>query len=155
MTGFAWTPLPGEKTTADVDRAEGDLVGFVDEMMDLHHTEAGQLILGGFSQGGMMTYQVGLPRPDVFAGLAALSARVEGSDVLRKRLPADPSQPIFVAHGTLDAIIPIDHGRRSRDFLQEAGYAPSYYEYPMAHQITEDVLDNLRPWIIETLPPLS
>ena len=155
MTGFAWTPLPGEKTTADVDRAEGDLVGFVDEMMDLHHTEAGQLILGGFSQGGMMTYQVGLPRPDVFAGLAALSARVEGSDVLRKRLPADPSQPIFVAHGTLDAIIPIDHGRRSRDFLQEAGYSPSYHEYPMAHQITEDVLDDLRPWIIETLPPWS
>ena len=154
MTGFAWTPLAGEKMEADVARAEEGLVAFVDEMMSLHRTQAGQLILGGFSQGGMMTYQVGLPRPDVFAGLAALSARVEGPDELRKRLPAKSSQPVFIAHGTHDAIIPIDQGRQSCDFLHEAGYFPSYHEYPMAHQITDEVLDDLTAWIKETLPPL-
>ncbi len=155
MTGFAWTHLAGEKTAADGASAEEGLVAFVDEMMTLHRTEAGRLILGGFSQGGMMTYQVGLPRPDVFAGLAALSARVEGPDELQKRLPAKPSQPVFIAHGTHDAIIPIDQGRQSRDFLHEAGYSPSYHEYPMAHQITDEVLDDLTAWIKETLPPLT
>ncbi len=155
MTGFAWTPLADAKTADDVALAEDSVSRFVDEVMQRHHTVPGRIILGGFSQGGMMTYQVGLPRPGLFAGLVALSGRVEDSDGIKKRLPLDRSQPVFIAHGIEDPLISIDQGRQSRDFLQALGYHPSYHEYPMAHQITQEVLDDLAPWIRGTLPPLS
>ena len=155
FTGFAWTPLLGEKTPQDVQRAEEAVAAFVEEMMGLHRVEPRQVLLAGFSQGGMMTYQVGLPRPGMFAGLAALSARIDEQEEVLERLPDERSQPIFIAHGVNDPLIPVEAGRESRDFLSRAGYKPTYHEYPMAHQITDDVIDDLSLWIRETLPPVS
>ena len=155
MKGFAWTPPTGAKTADDVALAEDSISRFVDEIMQRHHTDPGLIILGGFSQGCIMTYQVGLPRPRLFAGLVALSGRVEDIDRIKKRLPLDRSQPLFIAHGTDDPLISIDEGRQSRDFLQTLGYQPAYHEYPMAHEITQGVLDDLVPWIQRTLPPIS
>ena len=153
FTGYAWTPLPGEKTLQDVRRAEDAVTAFVEEMMRTLGVEAGRVLLAGFSQGGMMTYQVGLPRPKIFAGLAALSARIDEREELLGRLPAERSQRIFIAHGVHDPLIPVEAGRESKDFLRMAGYDPTYREYPMAHQITDDVIDDLSFWIRETLPP--
>ena len=155
LTGYAWTPMPGEKTLRDVQRAEDAVAGFVEEMLRLHGVEEGQALLGGFSQGGMMTYQVGLPRPGVFAGLAALSARIDEREEILERLPVERRQPIFIAHGLHDPLIPIEAGRDSRDFLQQTGYKPVCREYPMAHQITEEVIENLSIWIGEVLPPVG
>ena len=102
-----------------------------------------------------MTYQVGLPRPGMFAGLAALSARIDEQEEILERLPDGRGQPIFIAHGVHDPLIPAEAGRESRDFLKQAGYEPTYYEYPMAHQITDEVIDDLSLWIRETLPSVS
>ena len=151
FTGYAWTPLLGEKTIADVHRAEAAIVGFVEEMMRVHGVSEGRVLLAGFSQGGMMTYQVGLPRPEVFGGLSALSARIDEEEEILERLPAGRSQPIFIGHGTQDALISVEAGRTSRDFLQKAGYDPVYREYPMGHQICEEELEDLSLWVRETL----
>ena len=99
-----------------------------------------------------MTYQVGLPRPKIFAGLAALSARIDEQEEILERLPVERSQSIFIAHGVHDPLIPVEAGRESRDFLSRAGYDPTYHEYPMAHQITDEVIDDLSFWVRETLP---
>ena len=152
FTGYAWTPLLGEKAVQDVHWAEEAVMGFVTEMMGVHGVEPGQALLGGFSQGGMMTYQVGLPRPEVFAGLAALSARIDEREELFGRLPEKRDQAIFIAHGVHDPLISVDAGRESREFLVEAGYDPVYREYPMAHQITEGVIEDLSDWVRKTLP---
>ena len=152
FTGYAWTNLLGEKTLEDVLEAEELVMAFVEEMMSAHRVEAGRVLLAGFSQGGMMTYQAGLPRPEVFAGLAALSARIDEREALQGRLPVDRKQPIFIAHGSYDPLISIEAGRESRDFLRAAGYDPVYREYPMAHQICEEELEDLKLWVGNTLP---
>ena len=76
MTGYAWTP-PGQSGGEDATtRAEELLVGFFDEATERHGLIEGDMVMGGFSQGGMMTYRFGLRRPDMFAGLVILSGRV-------------------------------------------------------------------------------
>ncbi len=153
FTGYAWTPLLGEKTIEDVLRAEEAVAGFIEEMMEMHGVPEGRAVLGGFSQGGMMTYQVGLPRPGTFAGLAALSARIDEREEMLERLPEERGQPIFIAHGVHDPLIAVEEGRSSREFLVSAGYDPVYREYPMAHQIIEEEIQDLSEWVRETLPP--
>ena len=145
--GSAWTPLLGEKTLEDVHRAEAAVMGFVAEMMEAHGVEPGRVVLGGFSQGGMMTCQVGLPRPEVFAGLAALSARIDEREELFERLPEERNQSIFIAHGVYDSLISVEAGRESRELLREAGYDAVYREYPMAHQICEEEIGDLSDWV--------
>jgi phospholipase/carboxylesterase len=153
MVGYGWTP-PGERRTPqDLQRAEEMLEAFYVEVLEQYHTQPGGALLMGFSQGGGMTYRTGLGNPQRFAGLAALSAARAGVEELDSRLPATRSQPIFIGHGLTDPLISVDRAREARDYLVTAGYSPYYREYPMAHEISQQELDDLVPWIHQTLPP--
>ena len=155
MVGYGWTPRGAEATVEDVRRAEEALDTFFVEIMEKYKVAPGRAILSGFSQGGGMTYRCGLRQPNLFAGLAVLSGTLPDTESLRKRLPGDRGQPIFVAHGTLDAVLPVDRGRAAHQFLEAEGYQPRYREYPMAHEISPDVLADLVDWASGVLPPLS
>ena len=143
MTGYAWTPPGGDGTNHTAQRSEYLLAAFFDEVCERHALTHGEIVMGGFSQGGMMTYRFGLQRPEMFAGLVILSGRVPSPDALSESLPEYRGQPIFVAHGTQDAMIGVADARRSRKFLESAGYSPQYHEYEMGHEINQEVLSDL------------
>ena len=153
VTGYAWTPPGDSRTSDDIDDAESLLAGLIEEVTDQYGVKPGNMILGGFSQGGMMTYRYGLPNPQLFAGIIALSARVPDIDEIRKRLPEERTQPIFISHGHLDQMISIEEGQGSREFLEAEGYSPEYREYAMGHEISQEVLRDVVPWIQKVLPP--
>ena len=99
-----------------------------------------------------MAYTIALSNPETFAGLAVLSSGISDPESLRTRLPAQRDQRMFIAHGTEDNI---ERGRNSRDFLVEEGYSPSYKEYNMGHEISNDELIDLIPWMARVLPPVD
>jgi phospholipase/carboxylesterase len=109
-------------------------------------------ILGGFSQGAVMTYALGLgngrPRP---AGLVALSGFVP--TVPGFAIDLDPPLPrVFIGHGRLDPVISVEWGRRAESVLEDAGADVMYRESPhMAHAIDPTVLRELPAWIASTL----
>jgi phospholipase/carboxylesterase len=153
MNGYAWMPPGDSRTPEDADRSDELLATLFDEVIDHYGVAPGQAILGGFSQGGMMTYRCGLTNPFTFRGLVVLSGRVPDADGLRSRLPPIRSQRIFVAHGAMDSLISVADARESRDFLKAEGYRPEYQEYAMGHEINNDVLGDLVSWVNDVLPP--
>ena len=153
--GYGWTSPRGEATPEEFQAAESLLGAFFDEVIEQFQVAAGQAVLLGFSQGGGMTYRCGLPRTETFAGLAVLSASLPDPTVLEDRLPQGRSQPIFLAHGLSDPLIPAETAHNALRFLEDAGYAPEFHEYSMAHEISRDVIRDLTPWIAGVLPPLE
>lgn len=153
MVGYGWTPPRGTATPEDVQNAETLLEGFFQEVMEQYRIGPGKVVLGGFSQGGGMTYRCGLGRPDLFAGLFALSGFIVNPEDLNPKLPPGREQPIFISHGTQDDVAPIEGAQKARDFLERAGYVPQYKEYSMRHEISPDVMADLVPWIKQALPP--
>jgi phospholipase/carboxylesterase len=154
LVGYGWTSDPFRDSDGELDMAADKLAAFFREVMGRYNVEPGGVVLGGFSQGGVMTYRCGLLDPQTFGGLVALSAMIPDPDTLRTQLPATHSQPVFVAHGTLDTVIPVQKGRQARDFLEASGHHPvEYREYEMAHEITQDVLVDLARWLRCVLPP--
>jgi phospholipase/carboxylesterase len=113
---------------------------------------AGKTVLGGFSQGAVMTYALSLgsgrPRP---AGLVALSGFVP--TVPGFELDLEPPLPrAIVAHGALDPVISVDWGRRAQTLLADAGADLAYHESPsLAHSIDPLVLRELPAWVEATL----
>ena len=158
VIGYAWTPSGGSADihTAEraAERAEELLVGFYEEIAERHGVTEGGIVMGGFSQGGMMTYRFGLPRPEKFAGLVILSGRVPNPEGLLTRLPEHRDHPLFIAHGTQDTMIGVEGARTSREFLEANGYSPEYHEYHMAHEINNEVMANLGSWLRNVMPPL-
>ena len=155
VVGYGWGPVGAQESPEETRRVEGQLWTFFDEVMEQYHVSPGQVTLGGFSQGAGMTYRCGLGRPDVFAGLVALSGGVQDFEELRSSLPSQRTQPIFISYGTDDPFATPERARIAVSFLEEEGYSPVYKEYPMGHEITPAVLADLVPWMQQVLPPLQ
>ena len=154
-TGWGWTPRGADATPDDIRNAEDLLGGFFDKVFQQFDVDPGRALLMGFSQGGGMTYRCGLERDSAFAGLAALSATLPDRELLAAKLPEARSQNIFIAHGRQDATITIDRAVAAKDFLEEAGYSPEYHEYDMGHEISNQELSDLIPWMARVLPPID
>ena len=55
--------------------------------------------------------------------------------------------PVFEAHGTRDEVIPIEWGRRSRDFFAGTPVDLTYREYPIGHEISQRELQEASAWL--------
>ncbi|MFM9267351.1 alpha/beta hydrolase [Tychonema sp. BBK16] len=102
-------------------------------------------ILGGFSQGGAMTLDVGLTLP--LAGLICLSGYLHSmSPVAGSVLP-----PVLIVHGTQDSVVPVSAAIRARDSFTAWGASVQYHEFPMGHEIQPEVVDIMRSFVLETV----
>ena len=114
------------------------------EWFDALPFAAGEIVLGGFSQGAVMSYALGLGkgRPRTRA-LIALSGFIPTVDNWEPDLEG-PFPPIAIAHGIYDPIIPVEFGRQARDRLEAAGAEVWYRESPIEHSIDPQVVLELR-----------
>ena len=114
---------------------------------------AERTILGGFSQGAVMTYALGLgagrPRP---AALMALSGFVPTVEEFELDLASEPRPPVAIGHGTFDPVIGVEWGRRARAQLEAAGFRVTYRESPMAHAVDPRYLAELEGWVAAAVP---
>ena len=153
QTGFGWLTPRGGGTVEETATSEKLLGDFFDTVFQQFNVSPGNAILMGFSQGGGMTYRCGLGRADKFAGLAALSATLPDEDDLAARLPAERTQPIFIAHGLFDQMVSEDTAQSAKSFLESNGYTPEFHTYNMGHEISGEELGDLVPWVARVLSP--
>jgi phospholipase/carboxylesterase len=94
-----------------------------------------RIVIGGFSQGAVMSYALGLgarrPRPAALLAFSGFIPTVDGWELDETR----PFPPIAIGHGTYDPVIRVEFGRAARDRLVAAGAAVTYQESPLPHAI--------------------
>jgi phospholipase/carboxylesterase len=97
---------------------------------------AEEITLGGFSQGCLMTVDVGLRYPHKFAGLVGISGWVFELEKTVKELSlVARQQRLLMTHGTGDPIVPIEKVRPQIPPLKSAGINVEWREFPKAHTI--------------------
>lgn len=154
-TGYSWTHPERRRDPEEDARSREKLTGFFDETMAAYGVEPGNVVLGGFSQGGRLAYLCGLGMPDIFAGVFALGAAVFDTAPLQGQLPPQRTQPVFVGHGEHDPQVSVEQARMMREFLESSGYQPEYHEYAMGHEISRQLVGDLSAWLRGVLPPLE
>ncbi len=122
------------------------------EQQEMHGIAPERIMLAGFSQGAAMALHCGLRQERSLAGIIALS----GYLLLPERLEAEMTgagraTPVFMAHGSEDAVVPCAAGRHARDVLLAAGCDVSWHEYPMAHQVCEAEIAAIGRWMTARL----
>jgi phospholipase/carboxylesterase len=99
------------------------------------------IIIGGFSQGGAVAYELALSYPKPLGGLFALSTYFATADSICLS-EANRTLPVFVAHGSFDPVVPESLGQAAVKQLQAMGYQPEYQSYGMEHSLClEEVRD--------------
>ena len=117
------------------------------ELLDSLEVPPDRTVIGGFSQGAVMTYALGLgagrPRPAAMIALSGFVPTVDGFELDLSR----PLPPIAIGHGTLDPVISVEWSRRARTLLEEAGADVLYRESPLPHTIDPRFLRELVDWL--------
>ncbi len=117
-------------------------------------SRAGRIVLAGFSQGGAIALHTALRYERRLAGIMALSAYLPLADQVETEAdPANTDTPIFMAHGSMDPVLPQAMGVEARDFLHERGYDVAWHSYPMMHAVCPDEIRDIAAWLTGVLAP--
>ena len=109
--------------------------------------EAQKIVTAGFSQGGAIAINAALHSATRLAGLMALSTYVVLPGEVEESA-GNRSTPVFMAHGRFDPMIPMQWGRASADRLIGAGYSVEWHDYPMAHSVCPQEINDVRRWLL-------
>ena len=140
---------PDPETFLPACRAAGEWLDSLPAATDI---PLERTVLGGFSQGAVMAYALGLgegrPRP---AALIALSGFIPTVDSFALGLDDVDGYPVAIGHGRFDPIIEARFGRDARDRLEDAGADVLFRESPVAHTLDEDFLPDLKEFVVRAL----
>ncbi|SFI09882.1 alpha/beta hydrolase [Halpernia frigidisoli] len=142
--GHSWFDLDlmNKENPMDIDQAKAAEKGILEAILEISNryglTE-NETHLAGFSQGGILTYALALNNPQLFSKIAILSSYPE--EKLLDNISKDKKQleklKIFISHGTDDAVIPLDWGRKAADYLYHKGCFFSFREYMSGHGVNQ------------------
>ncbi len=111
-----------------------------------------RIVLAGFSQGGAIVLHTALRYQEKLAGVIALSTYLPLKSSLHAGKSSNNQQtPIFMAHGSQDEVINMATSQASLGALQAEEYNVSWHEYPIAHSVSIDEIDDIRTFLLEIL----
>ena len=106
-----------------------------------------KIVVAGFSQGGAIAINAALHASRQLAGLMALSTYIPLPDEVTASA-GHRDMPVFMAHGRFDPMLPLRWGRAAADTLVEAGYSVEWHDYPMAHAVCPEEINDIRAWLL-------
>lgn len=148
----AWYDIVSQSIEQRADEAGvRDSVAEVDALITRERDRGippSRLILVGFSQGGAVALSAGLRREAGVAGIASLSAYLPlAAQTTTEITVAGKATPVFLGHGTQDAVVPPNLCNRTRIALEAMGVNVESRLYPMGHSVCDQEINDLGDWM--------
>lgn len=142
--GFSWydIDLANPENRINVEQANQSLDILLENIMKVSNRYGltdNQTHLAGFSQGGILSYALALNNPDLFTKVACMSCYPEMKilDHISKDKKKLEKMQFFISHGSEDAIIPLEWGRKAADLLYDLGCYFTFREYVSGHGVNQ------------------
>jgi len=142
--GFSWFDINfnNPENFIDVDKANEMIQVLIQNMMTIINNYGltdSKTHLCGFSQGGILAYALALRHPELFNKVALMSTYPEEkllTDIVKEKKKLENLR-FFISHGTDDAIIPLEWGRKAADLLYDLSCYFSFREYMNGHGVNQ------------------
>src|SRR5579871_4553349 len=140
-TGRTWALMGNDSDTPNLNR-------ILEIVRDRFNIDAARMLLTGMSDGGTFCYVTGLESTSPFTHLAPIAATfhplmAQLADGMRMR-----GLPIFLTHGKLDWMFPVEVARHTRDALSAAGADVIYREIDdLSHTYPREINAELLQWL--------
>ena len=149
----AWYDI---KQIDDIKR-EVDHAGILLSMQRVHNIVKAQLSVGinskniivaGFSQGGVIAGLSTLCSPHQFGGVLLLSTYLPDWQYFQKNMTQNNAKTEFiVAHGVDDPTVPLEAGELLKQTLVDEGFCVKGYNYPMGHTLCVEEIEMIASFI--------
>lgn len=159
--GYSWYTIPQQFFTEGAAMDRDKLVeqcrpevlrsrALVHRVLDALHEEApGEpIVLGGFSQGGLIALDAGFSWPRPIAALFTLSSYFPEAATALRDTPQRADLPVFVGHGDADPVVDYAYAGETEAALRKHGVPVTFRTYRgMAHAVCPQELADLRAFI--------
>lgn len=171
--GFQWFAFDPRNIVSTVKASRQQITNMLQALTERYNLPTNRILLSGFSQGAMMTLDVGLryrgKDGQRLAGLAAFSGMllVESSSLLNimsgdyksvyanvigdteaaLKAAATDKIPVLIVHGTADGVVPIEADRASVELMKKHGINVQYVEFNYGHDISPDTLAVVKQFL--------
>jgi len=105
------------------------------------------IVLAGFSQGGVIALHTAMQLDLPLAGVMALSTYLP----IRETIDTGHQQNIFLAHGIDDGVVPYAEALSSLDWLRDRGHEVDWHHYPMMHSVCAEEIADINNWLARVL----
>ena len=131
--------------------ARDTMLTFLKEVEHTFNADPRKTVLGGFSQGAMLTCDAMLHTDRPYAGLVQLSGNLLAQLIWSPLMPKRKGLPVFQSHGVQDEILPYIGASRLRDTLSQSGLAVEWHRFRGGHEIPAPVLQRLGVFLTKVL----
>ncbi len=122
-SGFEWFDLIDQTPEQILSKslvAEAKLNKLIDEVKEKNNLSANQIVIGGFSQGCMISLQTGIKRKDKINSIIGYSGKIIDTEHLKKNIISKPN--IILMHGDKDQVVTIEGFLEAKDFFAKNDY---------------------------------
>lgn len=127
------------------------LEAFVTAVAKKYETSSDKIILVGFSQGGIISYELVMKKPLAVRGMAALGSMMLPTlqQQISPRLNLQ-GLDVFIGHGVEDNRIPISSAMAAQQTFLKTSIKPEYHSYKgLGHSINDALMKDLHDWILK------
>ncbi|MEO0526755.1 MAG: phospholipase [Bacteroidota bacterium] len=152
--GHAWYAINFEATSgkwsdeAQAKVSRDKISVFIDEACAAYHLDTNNITLLGFSQGTILSYAVALSHPGKIKNVIALSGYINENILVEGYAKLDhTSLDMYVSHGSVDQVIPIEWARKAPDLLSKFNIPHTYEEFPIGHGVSPQNFYAFKEWL--------
>jgi len=151
--GYMWydSSRIGSPEPTQFKKSHDQITSFIKQLPTAHPVDPKRIFLFGFSMGAIMSFAVGLANPGIVRGIIAHSGYLPEVQDPPYYWDAQQKTDYFIAHGTHDPIISISFAHRSKELMERSNALVTYKEYPIAHHVSEESLQDLSAWLTERI----
>ena len=143
--GWWWLNIEGHipegERFPDFSRANPGGIKIASRLVrDLLEDQQEPIVLGGFSQGAMLSAEIAFQTDQPLAGLILLAGTTVNEDAWAEHFAARRDLPIFIAHGRQDGVLPFAIMERFQARLKAAGMNVTWLPYVGGHSVPAEVV---------------
>lgn len=125
----------GSSKPPELPERRASIIEIIKDAKSRHNLEDANIVLGGFSQGSMLSLDVALNYPGTLGGLVLWSSAFINEEAWTELAKSHAPLNIFQSHGTIDPILPFAGAERLGKTLAELGHQNEFCKFEGQHQI--------------------
>jgi len=132
----------------DIKKSRDLLQQFLNQIQKKHAVDSDRIVMGGFSQGAIMSFYMGLLHPEAVAGIACFSGDIlEGLEKELRPSTQHKNLKAFVSHGQNDPTLPYSEALAAKQLLDSIGVKGTYSFDQVKHTISGQHFKDFQKWL--------
>lgn len=121
---------------------------FINQVVERYNSDSSNIFLVGFSQGGIMSYSVGLSSPEKVKGIVAIGGRIlDEVKAFIKPTTELKKIHVLIAHGEKDNTMPISYANQAFAYLSSLELNTQFKKYQIGHTISAEQIVDVCSWL--------